>query len=198
MRIFILLLTTLSFTFSFHAQTGSKGINDRPNFSGDWILNVTESKYDSPSSNQLIAADAGVITRIVHNEPEFRITLINSASGAVKSEFPYFTDGREVQIPTRAGLEKSKTKWDGDKLVTKGKLLQGKPPPPPKLEKGQKIAGHGTFDDPEIKTEWFLSPDGQKLTEKLQITSRLRMTMMGQESVHETKSLFVKVYDKGK
>ena len=68
----------------------------------------------------------------------------------------YFTDGREVsnKDPFGGQMVKSKTKWDGDKLVSRivtRRMMAGRPV------------------DMDIIEEWKLSKDGKTLTKKVVI-----------------------------
>ncbi len=133
----------------------------KPDFTGSWLL-------DQKKSN-----DAGLTTRpdlpmkITHQEPEFRVTRSAERNGQiVERNFAYFTDGRGEENEATALLTanpsaikaddlknrvtKSKTKWSGNKIVTRS-LLQ------------LSVAGH--FVEFEQIDEWKISDDGKVLTQ---------------------------------
>ena len=133
----------------------------KPDFSGTWVL-------DQKKSN-----DSGLTTRpdlpikINHQEPEFRITRPSGSNGQiVEHSFVYFTDERGEENEATAVLTtnpsaiktddlknritKSKTKWSGNKIVTRTKLQLT-------------VAGH--FVEFEQVDEWKISADGKVLTQ---------------------------------
>jgi hypothetical protein len=133
----------------------------KPDFTGTWLL-------DQKKSN-----DSGLTTRpdlpikINHQEPEFRITRSSERNGQiVEHDFVYFTDGRgeeneatSLLTTNPAGVKsddlkhrvtKSKTKWSGNKIVTRALLRM-------------EVAGH--FVEFEQVEEWKISDDGKVLTQ---------------------------------
>jgi len=133
----------------------------KPDFTGTWLL-------DQKKSN-----DSGLTTRpdlpikITHQEPELRITRSSEKDGqVVEHNFVYFTDGRgeeneATQLLTtnpssvnaddlKNRVRKSKTKWSGNKIVTRALLRMD-------------VAGH--FVEFEQVDEWKISDDGKVLTQ---------------------------------
>lgn len=160
---FISGLLILVFSPASKAQTAAS--KTKANFSGTWLL-------DNKKSNS-----GGLTTRpdlpitISHVDPEFRVTLPSESNGQiVKHEFVYFTDGRGETNEATAALStnpsatkpedlrnqvtKSKTKWSGDKIVTRSKL---------RLD----VAGH--FVEFEQVDEWKLSDDAKVLTQTTRV-----------------------------
>ncbi|HEX6189752.1 MAG TPA: hypothetical protein VFZ40_16875 [Pyrinomonadaceae bacterium] len=132
-----------------------------PDFSGTWLL-------DQKKSN-----DPGLTTRpdlpikISHHEPEFRLTIATEKGNQiVEHEFVYFTDSRgETNSLTsfvttnpsainpgelKKQVAKSKTKWSGNKIVTRAPLPLTIP---------------GQYVEFEQIDEWKLSGDGKVLTQ---------------------------------
>ena len=156
-------LLALVFSPTYKAQSIST--KPKPDFSGTWLL-------DSKKSNA-----SGLTTRpdlpltISHHDPEFHVTISSEANGQiVKHEFVYFTDGRGETNEATALLTtnpsatkpkdlqnqvtRSKTKWSGEKIVTRSMLRLN-------------VAGH--FVEFEQVDEWKLAKDGKVLTQ----TSRI-------------------------
>ncbi|HEX6648878.1 MAG TPA: hypothetical protein VF075_05050 [Pyrinomonadaceae bacterium] len=140
------------------AQTASS--KTKADFSGTWLLDNKKSNSSGPTTRPDLP-----IT-ISHKDPEFRVTLPSESNGQiVKHEFVYFTDGRGETneataalttnpSPTKPDLRNqvtnSKTKWSGDKIVTRSRLRLN-------------VAGH--FVEFEQVDEWKLSDDAKVLTQ---------------------------------
>jgi hypothetical protein len=157
----------------------------KPDFSGTWLL-------DRKKSNVGPSAKPDQPLKIAHHDPEFRITHLVASNG--QKEFVYYTDGRAETNTTTMFLStntdinprgfdkdvtKSKTKWSGDKLVTRFTL--------------QSIVGGHPLEF-EIIDEWKLSKDGQTLTQ----TSRtvFREDMSGGVFVPANRPDTKKVYNR--
>lgn len=133
----------------------------KPDFTGKWLLDLKKS------------SDSGLTLRpdlpigITHQDPEFRVTRSSESNGQiVERNFVYFTDGRGEENeatsllttnPTalraddlKNQVTKSKTKWSGNKIVTRSRLRM-------------EVAGH--FVEFEQVEEWKLSQDGKVLTQ---------------------------------
>jgi hypothetical protein len=143
------------------ASTALSQPKAKPDFSGTWLL-------DQKKSN-----DSGLTTRpdlpikISHHEPEFRVTRSGEKNGqVVDRDFVYFTDERGEENATTAllttnpsavkaddlkkSVTKSKTKWNGNKIVTRARLRM-------------EVAGH--YVEFEQVDEWKISEDGKVLTQ---------------------------------
>lgn len=153
---FLLLVNAFALT---SAAAQSKQSKPKPDFSGMWLLDRKKSNIgDSTRPDKPI--------KIVHRDPELRITHSFSASGQSQpKEFVYYTDGRGESNQATAFLStgvdfnpqahdkdvaKSKTKWSGDKVITRSPLRSV-------------IAGR--VMEFEMIDEWKLSKDGQTLTQ---------------------------------
>lgn len=147
---------------STNAQGGKN--QSKPDLSGSWLL-------DSKKSNSAgLTSKPDLPVKISHHDPEFRVTLSSELNGqTVERDFVYFTDGRGETNPATSFLTtepranpgdlqkqvtKSKSKWSGDKIVTRSQL---------------RATIAGTFVEFEQVDEWKLSSDGKVLSQ----TSRI-------------------------
>jgi hypothetical protein len=87
---------------------------EKPNFSGEWILNWEASTL-SPGAD---AMKSGV-WQIEHREPTFRHKAAFTSADGASREYQYElqTDGREVVSEHKGGRTVSKMQWDGNALV---------------------------------------------------------------------------------
>jgi len=141
-----------------HGQ-GNK-VQTKPNLSGTWLL-------DHGKSNVSEIGKSGAPIRIIHNDPELRITRTFERNGQpVEREFLYFTDGRgetnsaTILLTSQPGrlkpedidkeMVKSRTTWQHDKIMMRATLRDNS-------------GGH--MIEYEIVDEWKLSADGKTLTQ---------------------------------
>ena len=112
----------------------------KPNFTGDWKLNVSKSDFGGmPGANSMTM-------KLTHDEPKLKSVVKSSSDmGDFESEATYTTDGKECTNEIFGSPIKSVLKWDGDTLL---------------------IDTKGTFGDAEIaiSDKWSLSSDGKTLT----------------------------------
>jgi hypothetical protein len=86
---------------------------ERPDFSGEWILNRQASTL-SPGADGVQSA----VWRIDHREPVFHIAAsFVTASNPIKWEYELQADGREVVATQREARIVSSLVWDGNALV---------------------------------------------------------------------------------
>lgn len=140
----------------------------KPDFSGTWLLDTKKS-----NTNALTTRPDLPMT-ISHQDPEFKMVISSESGGQItKHEFVYFTDGRgEMNEATsvitsdpsgfkpedlRNKKTESKTKWSGNKVVTRSRYKLNVP--------------GGSFVEFEQVDEWKLSDDGKVLTH----TSRVNL-----------------------
>jgi hypothetical protein len=112
----------------------------KPNFSGDWKLNVSKSTFGQmPAPNSMTS-------KIAHEDPTLKnSTKQSSARGDFESESNYTTDGKECTNQMFGNPVKSTVKWDGDALLIDTKAKFGD-------------------NDVTIQDKWTLSEDGKTLT----------------------------------
>jgi hypothetical protein len=126
----------------------------RPNFSGTWVLDKSKSQI----SEYDLLSDMDLTLVISQKEPEIKIIRKYFLKGYEGwQELLYFSDQRGETNPSIIEGEtiKSKTKWEGRKLVTRSSIRSMFTP-------GVMI----TYDRVD---EWKLSNDGQTLTETTRI-----------------------------
>lgn len=119
----------------------------KPNFSGQWKLNVAKSDYGRlPPPTQLLRT-------VKHEDPKIYVsTTQTSQRGESTASFTYTTDGRESINKTKNGDIKVVAKWDGDILV---------------VESSREIQGN------EVKetNRWNLAEDGKSMTVVISLKS---------------------------
>ena len=166
--------------------------SSHPDFSGDWSLNLAESKVSKGTSPDVLQRSADLILHIVHKEPEFTASTIRPDTRDVVTSSTYYTDDRETK--TDDGLSIAKTKWDGKKLVTQIKPSTKEPDRIGTRGANNSVTvGAGTIKR-ELRFEWELLPDG-RLSQKIRITSRSEFQILDRHKITEDKTEIVKVYD---
>lgn len=88
-------------------------VEDKPDFTGEWILNRPASTL-SPGAD---AVQSGVV-RIKHHDPTFRYTAeFVTGSNPLKYDFELLSDGHELVSTAQGGRTVSSLRWDGDALA---------------------------------------------------------------------------------
>ena len=112
----------------------------KPNFSGDWKLNVSKSSFGQmPAPNSMTNTNT-------HEDPKLTShTRQSGEQGDFEFESTYTTDGKECSNDMLGNPVKSILKWDGDTLL---------------------IDAKGKFGDNDftMQDKWTLSSDGKTLT----------------------------------
>jgi hypothetical protein len=118
----------------------SASAQTKPNFSGDWKLNVAKSNFGQ------MPAPSSLTQKIAHTDPSLNVQTAMSGDFAFNSDFNFTTDGKECQNAMGDQFKMTSTvKWDGDILTFDSKMdFQG-------------TAMTGV-------DKWSLSPDGKTLT----------------------------------
>ncbi|MDT5155811.1 MAG: hypothetical protein QOC99_3107 [Acidobacteriota bacterium] len=136
-----------------------------PDLSGTWTLDKSKSDFGPFSERPIAKADATLV--ISEHDPELKITRTLSLNGQQESkEFTYYADERGETNPASigGGIDvKSKTKWEGDKLVSHAKVTR----------KGQR----GDFDI-DTTEKWQVSSDGKTLTQSIEISGPFGMQQL--------------------
>jgi hypothetical protein len=112
----------------------------KPNFTGDWKLNVTKSDFGQ------FPPPSAMTQKATHDDPALKVAAkMSTDQGDFEYESNYSTDGKETTNNFGPSAMKSVAKWDGDTLSIQTK---------------------GTFGDAEmtITDKWQLSEDGKTLT----------------------------------
>lgn len=141
------------------AQEKQKSVNvqNKPDLTGSWML-------DRGRSNVGQSARPDLLLKITYRDPELRIKRQFDHSGQiVERDFIYYTDGRGETNPATMvfsdgrnmnsrdldkQVTRSKTRWSGNKLVTRSTLRNP-------------VAGR--MLEFEVIEEWKLSDDGKTL-----------------------------------
>ncbi len=128
----------------------------KPDLSGTWAFDAAHSNV-TPAS----IVNAGI--KISHHDPEFKVFRTITVNGnEEQKELTYYTDGRgetnpathwissspDAKLPQSAET-KSKTKWSGNRIVTRFSL---------RTTEGIHVV------EQEVVDEWKLSADGKTLT----------------------------------
>jgi hypothetical protein len=114
---------------------------DKPNFSGDWTVDLTKSDFGP------IPPPSGMTRKVDHSEPA--VTVVETQTGGPQGDMvinaKYTTDGKETTNQFMGADAKSTAKWDGDALV---------------------IATNADFQGTAITLtdKWTLSADGKVMT----------------------------------
>lgn len=121
--------------------------NAKPNFSGDWKLNIDKSEFGP------IPPPESMSMKIEHSDPKMKVaTTQNGAQGEMNYEVNYTTDGKETTNTIGPMEAKSTVVWEGDNLVVNTKLEAN----------GMEFT---------IKSVWMLAEDGKTMTQNAHITS---------------------------
>ncbi len=119
----------------------------KPNFTGDWKLNITKSDFGQ------FPAPSSMSQKASHEDPSLKVaTKMAMDNGDFDFESTYSTDGKETTNTFGPNAMKSVAKWEGDILSIQTK---------------------GQFGDNEltILDKWEVSADGKTLTMHRQFTS---------------------------
>jgi hypothetical protein len=124
---------------------GTSAAADKPNFSGDWAMDVAKSDFGG------LPPPTSLTRKITHAEPSLTILEEqSSALGDQKTTRSYTTDGTEISFEANGAEVKSKATWADDTLVVIST-----------------VAAVGLkFDD-----KMTMSPDGKNLISAIHIDS---------------------------
>jgi polyvinyl alcohol dehydrogenase (cytochrome) len=110
-------------TLALAAMAAFGAAADKPNFSGDWTIDVAKSNFGQ------IPAEA--TRKVVHNDPALTMTETQTGGpqGDVTTTAKFSTDGRETINKLSMGADaKSTATWDGNALAIVMKAnVQGRP-----------------------------------------------------------------------
>src|SRR5260370_2815998 len=141
----VYLLIVLSVSTLLPPRSSSSAIHqNKPNLSGTWVLDMSLLECDC-DKNDLVYDNLAL--DISYHEPELKITRkITKKKQERSQEVIYYTDGRgeknpDIESITGKPFIKSKTKWEGNTLVSK----------------------RVSFDLSKDTDIWELSPNGRTL-----------------------------------
>jgi hypothetical protein len=115
----LIALTGLMVIFAATSEAGNPA-QAKPNFSGNWALDLSRSNFGRLKSSQF--NNAKMTLKISHRALELKITRNASLNGQTRNQnLTYFTDGRGETNPNLLTNEpmSSKTKWEGAKLISR-------------------------------------------------------------------------------
>lgn len=130
-----------------------KGEQPKPDLNGTWVRDNPKSDFGRYAASPLAKAEATLV--IESKEPEIKMTRTVKIDGQDDARgYTYYSDGRGETNPPLLGQGevKSKTKWDGAKLVAKASTSRQTP--------------NGAVYT-EIVEKWEVSADGKTLTDTL-------------------------------
>jgi hypothetical protein len=163
----LLLSWAMSFVLVCSAQDKKSAPQTRPDLTGTWERNLSKSKRGNR------AVGTAVVRLIIsHNDPELKVTRQSDSIGKETiTDSVYYTDGRgeknvtgfsgvvrlglpyENTEPNQGGSKdpevRSRTKWEGDKLVSRYSMS---------------FSLQGRRADLDVAEKRELSPDGKTLT----------------------------------
>ena len=133
------------------AAGDDKKKEEHPDLSGTWTLDRSKSDFGLFSDRPIGRAEMTVV--VEHREPELKITRTMRVNGHEETRaLAYYTDGRGEANPGLFGVSeiKSKTAWEGERVVARATLKRKGP--------------HGDADL-ELTEKWYVSGDGKTLTQ---------------------------------
>lgn len=140
------------------AARDDKKKEKHPDLSGTWQLDKSKSDFGPFDERPLSKADSTLV--VAHHDPELKITRTLRLNGREETkEFAYYTDerGETNQSAFGVGEVKSKTKWDGDKVLAQAHVTR----------RGQ--SGDYELD---VMQKWQVSSDGRTLTHTTHISNQ--------------------------
>jgi len=141
------------------ADVRKKEGKSHPDFSGTWRIDKSKSDFGEFSDRPLSKADATLV--VEHKDPELKVRRTLSLNGQEEvKEFTYYTDerGETNQATIGVGEVKSKTKWDGDKVVSEAHITR---------------RGQGGPYELNVVQKWQVSSDGKTLTNTTTISNQM-------------------------
>jgi hypothetical protein len=140
--------TILKYALAVTVLAGATFAADKPNFSGEWSLNVDKSNLGP------MPPPTSMTRKVDHSDPALSFTeaVVGSPQGDVTTTFKMTTDGKEATNTIMGNAAKTTAKWDGNTLV---------------------IDMSADFQGTEIKLtdKWSLAEDGKTLTDARHIAA---------------------------
>jgi hypothetical protein len=154
----VLLLSLLACAAAASAQEKKKE-KPHPDFSGTWRIDRSKSDYGDFSERPLSKADSTLV--VEHRDPELKVRRTLSLNGQEEvKELTYYTDerGETNQAAIGVGEVKSKTKWDGERVVSEAHVTR---------------RGQGGPYELNVMQKWQVSADGKTLTNTTTISNQM-------------------------
>ena len=140
--------TLISTLFVIAAAAGMAMAADKPDFSGNWKMDVDKSVFPPP-----MPAPTTMTRKIDHKDPDLSVIEARTGpQGDMNTTVKYSTDGKETTNSLMGNDVKSKAVWEGKTLV---------------------ITSAANFGGTDIKLtdKWTLAEDGKTLTDVLGISA---------------------------
>ena len=104
---------------------GRVGAQARPDFSGTWVEDESQRKspYDKKSGDGRVMAIGGPPPPLTIIQTSERLTIERTRREQT-TRFVHDFDGRENKNYTGAQIHTTRTRWDGNRLVTEGSIYQ--------------------------------------------------------------------------
>jgi hypothetical protein len=129
-----------AFVLALAAALSAACADSKPDFSGDWKLNVGKSDFGP------MPAPTSRTDKVDHKDPSLKFTSRQvGPQGEITREWSCTTDGKECSNTLFGNTWKSTAKWDANNLVVESK-------------------GSFNGNDVQSKEKWTLSPDGKTIT----------------------------------
>ncbi len=93
---------------------------DKPDFSGDWKINLAKSNFG------VVPPPTSFTRKIAHSEPS--LTIADDQKGGTGDQNDtrsYTTDGKEIAYESNGAGVKSAATWDGEAIVFNSKATAG-------------------------------------------------------------------------
>jgi hypothetical protein len=135
--------TLISTLFVIAAAASVAMAADKPDFSGDWKMDVDKSVFPPPP----VPAPTAMTRKIEHKDPDISVNESSSSpQGDMTVTMKYSTDGKETTNSLMGNDVKSKAVWEGKILV---------------------ITSNANFGGTDVKLidKWTLAEDGKTLTD---------------------------------
>jgi len=91
---------------------GTAAAAEKPNFSGDWKMNVSQSNFGA------LPGPSSVVRKITHAEPS--LVIVEQQEGGLGDQTTtrkYTTDGAEMSFESGGAVVKGTAVWEGDALI---------------------------------------------------------------------------------
>ena len=150
-----------------HVKSQGPGVNG-PHFEGTWSLQKSSNPREP----------AGEVTLVIqHNDPEVKINRVYKSTLYTREEaLTYYTDERGEENIETVDRVKSKTKWEGNNIVSRSATK-----------------GFGNRFDGFRTVTWQISKDGNSIKETTEIRSTISNPVGLMRQPHKTTQTFVRV-----
>ena len=103
---------TLAAFIAVTVLAGVPAAADKPNFSGDWKMNVAQSNFGA------LPGPSSIVRKITHAEPS--LVIVEQQEGGLGDQTTtrkYTTDGQDMSFESGGAVVKGNAVWEGDALI---------------------------------------------------------------------------------